>query len=357
MRCILRKSGGQGSGRRRPESRQRVARSALVIGWLLLSGIVFVPLRGQATPADGDVNSDGQVDAADALLILRIVQGDLVPGAEQEERADIAPVGQAPESPVSVNPADAMLMFRAMDGVDVDSDGLDTQGENAIGSSPFLEDTDGDGHLDPNDPDPLQYSPPGIPTFIRIADGTNDITLTWEAPAGEVCFYRVHRYENDGEYAFSTIDALETSYVDTDVSAAPVYFYWLQAVNCRGQEAEFVDCDITNPENEALWLTGARGPIPNPWFSAVGSIGEIELNWEESADPEVIGYHVWLSSTAVPLGETAGLTQEATVNGRENTSHTILSLGAGTYYVRVTAFSSVAESRLDSARQVAVEVQ
>lgn len=334
-----------------------MAGSALLIGCMLLFADALVPLPSGAIPADGDVNGDGRVDAADALLILRIVRGDLVPGAEQEERADIAPVGQAPENPVSVNPADAMLMFRAMDGVDVDSDGLDTQGENAIGSSPFLADTDGDGLLDPDDPDPLQFSPPAVPSYIRVADGANDITLTWELPAGEVCFYRLHRYGNDGEYAFSTIDASETSYVDTDVSAVPVYFYWLQAVNCRGQEAEFVDCDITDPENETLWLTGARGPIPNPWFSAVGATGQIELSWEESADPQVIGYHVWLSSTPVPLGDDAGLAQEATVNGRENTTHTILGLSAGTYYVRVTAFSSVAESRTDSARQVAVEVQ
>jgi len=325
---------------------------------MLLLGSVLVPLPSSAIPADGDVNGDGQVDAADALLILRIVQGYLVPGAEQEERADIAPVGQAPENPVSVNPADAMLMNRAMDGVDVDGDGLDTQGENAIGSSPFLDDTDGDGHPDPSDPDPLQFSPPAIPSVIRIADGVNDITLTWEVPAGEVCFYRLHRYGTDGEYEFATIDAVGTSYVDTEVSPDPVYFYWLQAVNCRGQEAEFVNCDFTDPENQALWLTGARGPIANPWFSAVGSTGQIELSWEESTDPAVTGYYVWLSPTPVPLGETTGLVQQATVNGRENTSHTIPGLGAGTYYVRVTAFSSVAaESRLDSARQLAVEVQ
>jgi hypothetical protein len=187
----------------------------------------------------------------------------------------------------------------------------------------------------------------------------NDVTVTWEVPAGEVCLYRLHRYGTDGNYEFATIDAVETSYVDTDVLQDPVYFYWLQAVNCRGQEAEFVDCDFTDPENQALWLTGAKGPIPNPWFSAVGSTGQIELSWEESTDPAVTGYKVWLSTTPVRLGETTGLVLQATVNGRENTSHTITELGAGTHYVRVTAFSSnpVAESRLDSARQLAVEVQ
>jgi hypothetical protein len=355
MRRNLR-TGEQRESRRR-EGGRRGAAWILVIACLLLFGIALVPLRGHAIPADGDLNGDGQVDGADAVLMLRIVAGDLVPAAEQEERADIAPLGQAPESPVSVDAADSVLMLRAMSGEDVDGDGLDTDGENAIGSSPFLDDTDGDGHLDPDDPDPLQFSPPGIPTYIRIADGVSDISLTWEAPAGEVSFYWLHRYGTDGEYTFAAIDAAETSYLDADVSSGEVYFYWLQAVNSRGQEAQFVDCDFTDPQNQALWLTGALGPIPNPWSSAVGSAAGIDLSWEESADPAVIGYHVWLSSTPVPLGDTAGLVQEATVNGKENTSHTLSGLGAGTYYVRVTAFSSVAESRLDSARQLVVEVE
>jgi hypothetical protein len=316
----------------------------------------MVPLPSSAIPADGDVNGDGQVDAADALLILRIVQGYFVPGAEQERRADIAPVGQAPENPVSVNPADAMLMNRAMAGEDVDGDGLDTQGENAIGSSPFLDDTDGDGHSDAIDPDALVPTPPNDPGGLRVADAPGSVAITWAAPAEDVDFYIVHRYGTNGEYSFEIVEGPAASYLDGTVAEGPVYLYWLQAVNALGQQSAFVDCNVADPENDRLWLTGAWGPIANPWFSATSTPGEIALTWEQSSNPSVIGYRVWLSSTVVSLGSTEGLVHRATVDGIGSTTHTLTGLPPGTYWVRVTAFSAGSESRLDSARQLAVQV-
>lgn len=323
----------------------------------LAAALTFAPGAGHTDPGHGDLQDDGKFDVGDALLCLRIVRGDLIPTAQQENRSDVAPVNYGPGEPPTVDAGDVLLMLRAVRGDDVDADGLDTEGENVLGSSPFLDDTDSDGHLDPSDPDALVYSAPGIPGSLRVVDGAGEVTLTFATPSGEVDFYRIHRLDDEGNYTFQEVDGDATSFVDTDVVPGAVYFYWIQAVNSRGQEAAFVDCDISDPGNPALWLTGGVGPVSNPWFTATGTDGQIDLDWEQSGNPQVTGYKIWLASAPVPLGDTLGLALEATVNGAGNTSHSVTGLSAGTYYVRITAFTASAESRLDTARQRPAVVQ
>jgi RHS repeat-associated protein len=95
---------------------------------------------------DGDLNHDGLLDEADALLGLRIAEGSLTPTAEQAIRGDVAPLEAAPDG--ANNLGDALLLLRAIESVDVDGDGLSTQAELANGASPFQADTDGDGVSD-----------------------------------------------------------------------------------------------------------------------------------------------------------------------------------------------------------------
>jgi hypothetical protein len=135
-----------------------------------------------------------------------------------------------------------------------------------------------------------------------------------------------------------------------------VYFYWIQAVNRYGQEAQFVNCSISDPGNTRPWITGGLGPIPNPFFTATGGSGTASLTWEQSTEPSVTGYKIWSSTSAVPLGSTTGFSPPVTVNGLTTTSHQLTNLSAGTYYLRITAFSSSVDSNLASARQVVVVV-
>ena len=115
--------------------------------------VALVPTHALALPLDvnglpipnGDLNADGRLDAADALLEQQIATGKRVAPAELLDRGDIAPVNLAPKTPHAIAAGDVALLLRAIRGVDVDQDGLATDEEMAAGSSPFRIDSDRDG--------------------------------------------------------------------------------------------------------------------------------------------------------------------------------------------------------------------
>ena len=117
-----------------------------------LAGTLAVLLYlSMVTPAlshirDGDLNRDQRLDAADALLISRILSGDMMPTPTQEAVGDVAPLNGPPDGALLA--PDALLIMRAVNDEDVDGDGLATSDELGHGASPFLIDTDGDGVSD-----------------------------------------------------------------------------------------------------------------------------------------------------------------------------------------------------------------
>jgi cytochrome c peroxidase len=69
-------------------------------------------------PADGDLNGDGVVDLADALLALRISVGVVQPSAAQKLHADVAPlVNGRPAPDGSVDISDALTILRKVVGL------------------------------------------------------------------------------------------------------------------------------------------------------------------------------------------------------------------------------------------------
>jgi hypothetical protein len=322
--------------------------------WLPFAAVAFL---GHALAAHGqvkgDVNEDGRFDGGDAAVLGRYFAGAV---AIDEILADVAPIVDGVGGDFALRSNDLVVMLRAAVGHDVDEDGLVTEGENALGTSPFLADTDGDGHIDPEDPHPLELDPPGVPKNQRVVDGPTGVTLTWTTPAGQTDMYIIHRYGSNGEYTFFVVTGDLESFVDTTAEPGVVYFYSIQPIHPTGLEGAVVNCDVTDPANPNPWLTGTIGPFANPHFTASASPGEVTLTWEQSTEPSVIGYRIYRSSVAVPLGSTAGLSLEQTVNGAGNTSAEITGLSTGKHYFRITAFSASTESLLASARQVVVDV-
>ena len=71
------------------------------------------PLNDTSFPADGDINEDGLVNAADVLLATRIVTGDLIPTASQLLHGDVAPlIGGVPALDGVMTAGDLLLIQR-----------------------------------------------------------------------------------------------------------------------------------------------------------------------------------------------------------------------------------------------------
>jgi hypothetical protein len=320
--------------------------------------LVITVALSAAARADvkGDLNGDGRVDSGDGAIETRIVGGWIALNSlPTPSHADVAPIVGGVGGDGAVDVADAALMLRALGEFDVDGDTLLTSAENAIGASPFLRDTDGDGIDDPLDPTPAGGGG-GILPGPRIFDGPSAVSVSWVAPAGPVGHYIVHRYGTDGEYTYFIVDASATTFSDPTAVPGEVYFYFVQAVDLLGNEGEFVNCDLTDPSNSSPWLTGALGPIPNPHFVASASPGAATLTWEQSQAPGVIGYRIYRSPTLVPLGTTTGLAVEQTINSPTTTIAMVGGLASGKHYFRLTAFTATTEGLLESARQVVVDV-
>lgn len=105
-------------------------------------------LRPAIALPDGDLNEDGRLDAADALIAERIVLGLHAPSASEIARGDVAPIGRTHQTPFGVDEGDVVVLWRALRGHDVDGDGLAGPAERTAGTSPFLADSDDDGVSD-----------------------------------------------------------------------------------------------------------------------------------------------------------------------------------------------------------------
>ena len=93
---------------------------------------------------------------------------------------DVAPLEAAPESPPRIDTADVTLIDRALQGQDVDGDGISTDDELAAEASPFRADTDRDGI-----PDALEIAHGGNPNCDDTVDADCDgYTNAQEAAAG-----------------------------------------------------------------------------------------------------------------------------------------------------------------------------
>ena len=79
------------------------------------------PLDDTSLPAplaDGDINDDGQVDAADLVRAMRILNGQYTPSPEEQARWDVAPlVNGVPEPDQQNNLGDYLILQRKVLGI------------------------------------------------------------------------------------------------------------------------------------------------------------------------------------------------------------------------------------------------
>lgn len=71
------------------------------------------PLDNNSTPAFGDINNDGLINAADSLLVIQIVLGTYSPTAGEVARADVAPISTGTPAPDGqINTGDMLIILR-----------------------------------------------------------------------------------------------------------------------------------------------------------------------------------------------------------------------------------------------------
>lgn len=130
----------------------------------------------------GDVNLDGQVDSADYSVLNQALGLTYTLAWNQRDAADVAPIGTNDLiGDGIVDSADALVFDQALQGNDVDGDGLNPAAEiggtGPTNGSPFLRDTDGDGAPDNADSTRGGFNangPPSAPTVaITGATGTS----------------------------------------------------------------------------------------------------------------------------------------------------------------------------------------
>lgn len=153
---------GLAAPRRRAPAWERALASGLALAVLL------TPVVPALAATKGDVRIDQQFDLGDVVVLMRSLSGELALTSEQLEAADVAPMvaGQA-AGDGHVDVGDLRLLMEAARGADVDGDGLTVAQENALGLSPLLRDTDGNGipdNAEDTDGD-------GLPNSVEIALG------------------------------------------------------------------------------------------------------------------------------------------------------------------------------------------
>ena len=192
---------------------------------------------------------------------------------------------------------------------------------------------------------------------MAIANDLNpEIVLTWGEPTADqnggpltgLEAYIISRSEGTAAalVIIDTVEATQTQYTDIGLKSATTYFYAVTAFD--------LDDNVSPRSNIASALT--PGIIPPVGLDVVARINAIDVSWNDSVDPDLIGYNVYRSTRPdtdyerlvvdAGLGFTTGLT----------TYIDDPLAGGDTYYYRISAVTTVGESNLTAFKGATVIV-
>lgn len=159
------------------------------------------------------------------------------------------------------------------------------------------------------------------PTSLVAVAGNNQVSLTWNAPAGSVASYTVLRGTATGQETTLAIGITTTAYVDTTAINGTLYFYTVVAVNSSGNGAASSEVSQTP--------TATTAPQPPTLFKATGGTNECTLTWVQPPGPvsNYILYRGSIPTALVPVHN----------NVPVGTTYIDTTLTAGTYYYGLVA--------------------
>lgn len=166
--------------------------------------------------------------------------------------------------------------------------------------------------------------PPSAPLDLETGKGTGSVVLTWNAPLSDggspIAHYSIYRGMVVGEEQLLVIIGNDLNYVDHDISAGAVYWYYITANNSAGEGpgSTRVGISLQSPSSGADNLTGMSGD------------GLVLLTWTAPTDDggsPITGYKVFR------VNETGEAVLVATVSGLGYTDDGVNNGETYAYYV------------------------
>jgi len=135
---------------------------------------------------------------------------------------------------------------------------------------------------------------PGTPSNLVASAGNGEVNLTWNAPLSNGGFliteYRIYRSTSNTLPDTHTATSTTTNYRDDGLSNGVTYYYWVSAVNSKG-EGQVGDMASAVP---------AAVPSPPRNFHLTEGVGYVDLSWEVPSDPgssPITSYSVYRGTT------------------------------------------------------------
>jgi fibronectin type III domain protein len=174
---------------------------------------------------------------------------------------------------------------------------------------------------------------PGAPTGLTASVTGNTVVLSWAAPAGGCAptSYVIQAGSSPGASDLANFSTGSTtpSFTATGVGSG-TYFVRIISANSGG---------VSAPSNEAAFVVGSCGTVPNPPTNLRASIGgsTLALAWDAPAGGCAPASYV------LQAGSSSGASNLANVSVA-GTSLTAVGVANGTYYIRVVAVNAVGQS-------------
>ena len=126
--------------------------------------------------------------------------------------------------------------------------------------------------------------------------GNKFVNLFWDKPhdngGANITKYRIYKGKDTGNITvFKTIDSTEQFFNDTDVIIGILYYYFITAINIRGESVS----------SNLLELTPIGIPKPPQSTKASPGYGSINLTWKKPTDngsSEIIKYSIYKSTNS-----------------------------------------------------------
>ena len=182
---------------------------------------------------------------------------------------------------------------------------------------------------------PFDDNPPSEPDNVVGIPGDQTASLFWEAVnEPDVLEYNVYRSLTTTPPYTLVGTTEDPEFLDTGLTNGVQYFYQVTTLDLVGNESDF---------SSGVFVTPSDNPPPPTGLTATPGEFQVSLDWDDSTDPDVIGYLIYRSTTSGgPYDEVDDALASAFVD-------TTVTNGTLYYYV-VTAYDNLGQESLYSSQ-------